>query len=99
MPKILTLASYTAEGAKGLLKDGGTKRRAAVEGLITSLGGTLEAFYFAFGENDIVAMSAMPHPLWGGRWHSWRGFKLKQPADPVPAPVSQRPCFSVPPWS
>ena len=60
MPKILTLASYTTQGAKGLLKDGGTKRRAAVKELITSLGGTLEAFYFAFGENDIVAIADVP---------------------------------------
>ncbi len=60
MPKILTLASYTAEGAKGLLKDGGSKRRTAVEQLINSLGGTLEAFYFAFGENDIIAITDVP---------------------------------------
>ena len=31
MPKYLFQASYTTEGAKGLLKEGGTKRRAAVE--------------------------------------------------------------------
>ncbi len=49
MPKYLFQASYTAEGAKGLLKEGGTKRRAAVEQLIKSVGGTLEAFYFALG--------------------------------------------------
>src|SRR5258708_38821107 len=52
MPKYLTVASYTAEGAKGLLKEGGTARRAAVEELMKSLGGRLEAFYFAFGDND-----------------------------------------------
>jgi hypothetical protein len=29
MPKYLLEVSYTAEGAKGLLKEGGSKRRAA----------------------------------------------------------------------
>ena len=33
MPKYLAHASYTAEGLKGLLKDGGSKRREAVEQL------------------------------------------------------------------
>jgi hypothetical protein len=30
MPKYLVQASYTEEGLKGLLKDGGSKRREAV---------------------------------------------------------------------
>ena len=46
MPKYLYQVSYTAEGAKGLLKEGGSKRKAAAEGLVKSLGGKLEAFYF-----------------------------------------------------
>ncbi len=53
MPKYLIDASYTAEGAKGLLKDGGTKRRQAAEAALKSAGGTLEAFYFAFGDDDV----------------------------------------------
>ena len=36
----------------GLIKDGGSKRRAAVETLVKGLGGRLEAFYFAYGEAD-----------------------------------------------
>ena len=52
MPKYLTVASYTSDGAKGLLKEGGTARRAAVEKLMKSVGGRLETFYFAFGDND-----------------------------------------------
>ena len=60
MPKYLLRATYTAEGVKGLMKDGGTKRQAAAHRLIESLGGTLEAFYFAFGETDIVAIADMP---------------------------------------
>ncbi len=50
MPKYLLEVSYTAEGAKGLMKDGGSKRQQAARTLIESLGGKMEAFYFAFGE-------------------------------------------------
>jgi uncharacterized protein with GYD domain len=60
MPKYLTVASYTAEGAKGLLKEGGTARRAAVEKLMKSLGGRLEAFYFAFGDSDAYIITDGP---------------------------------------
>jgi uncharacterized protein with GYD domain len=60
MPKYLTVASYTAEGAKGLLKEGGTARRALVEKLMKSLGGRLEAFYFAFGDNDAYIITEGP---------------------------------------
>ena len=52
MPKYLIKASYTAEGAKGLMKAGGTARRAAVQKMIEGLGGKLEAFYFAYGADD-----------------------------------------------
>jgi uncharacterized protein with GYD domain len=60
MGKYLIAASYTAEGAKGLLKDGGTKRREAAEQAIQSAGGRLEAFYFAFGENDAYLIVDAP---------------------------------------
>jgi len=59
---ITASASYTAEGAKGLLKEGGTKRRPAAEQAIKSAGGKLEAFYFAFGDSDaFVIMDAPDH--------------------------------------
>ena len=60
MPKYLSIASYTAEGAKGLLKEGGSARRAVVEKLIESAGGRLEAFYFVFGENDVYSLADLP---------------------------------------
>ena len=60
MPKYLIEASYTSEGAKGLLKDGGTKRRQAADAAIKSTGGKIEAFYFAFGENDAVILADAP---------------------------------------
>ena len=60
MPKYLITASYTAEGAKGVLKEGGTKRRQAAEQAIKSAGGKLEAFYFAFGDNDAFVIVDAP---------------------------------------
>jgi uncharacterized protein with GYD domain len=56
MPKYLVEGSYTVDGIKGVLKDGGTGRRAAVEAAVKAAGGKLEAFYFAFGDNDIIAI-------------------------------------------
>ena len=60
MPKYLFQASYTEEGLKGLLKEGGSKRRAAVEEAIKGLGGTLEAFYYAFGDTDVFTLVDLP---------------------------------------
>jgi len=60
MPKYLFQASYTAAGVKGLLKEGGTSRRAAVEQVVNGLGGCLETFYYAFGSDDVVAIVDLP---------------------------------------
>lgn len=60
MPKFLTVASYTAEGLKGLLREGGSARRAAVEQAVKGLGGRLESFYFAFGDDDAYVVSEVP---------------------------------------
>ena len=63
MSKYLIQACYTAEGAKGLMKAGGTARRAAVQKMVEGLGGRLEAFYFAFGENDAHVILDLPDNL------------------------------------
>jgi uncharacterized protein with GYD domain len=60
MPKYLIKASYTSEGAKGLMKDGGSKRRQAAEQAIASAGGRLEQFYFAFGDADAYVIIDAP---------------------------------------
>ena len=60
MPKYILQVSYTVEGAKGVAKDGGSKRREAARALVESLGGKLDAFYFAFGEMDVFAIVDMP---------------------------------------
>jgi uncharacterized protein with GYD domain len=60
MAKYLFQASYTADGAKGLIKDGGSKRRQGAEAAIKSVGGKLEALYFGFGSNDVYAIVDFP---------------------------------------
>ena len=60
MPKYLILGSYSDEGLKGLLKEGGSKRRDAAEQSVKGLGGRLEAFYYAFGNDDFVVIADLP---------------------------------------
>ncbi len=60
MPKYMLKASYTNEGAKGLMSKGGTARRDALEQSVSGLGGTLEAFYFAFGDDDVFITAELP---------------------------------------
>jgi hypothetical protein len=49
VPKYLLETSYTAEGTKGLMKEGGSVRRKKVEATVKELHGKLEGFYYAFG--------------------------------------------------
>ena len=60
MPKYLMQVSYTATGAKGLLKDGGTKRVAAAKAAVQSVGGSLDAMYYAFGDHDVIVIADVP---------------------------------------
>lgn len=60
MPKFLIQLSYTPEGVKGLLKDGGSARRKAAADVLAQFGGTIEAFYFAFGADDAVLIVEVP---------------------------------------
>jgi uncharacterized protein with GYD domain len=60
MSKYMFRCSYTTEGLKGLLKDGGSKRREVVEQLMKAQGATLEAFYFALGDDDLIIIGDAP---------------------------------------
>jgi len=60
MAKYLIQASYTAEGAKGVLTDGGTGRRKAIEQMLAGMGGRLECLYFGFGESDAYLIVEVP---------------------------------------
>jgi uncharacterized protein with GYD domain len=61
MPKYMIIGSYTAEGAQGVLKEGGSGRREAAQTVIESLGGTLESFYLAFGTDDWYVTADLPN--------------------------------------
>ena len=60
MAKYLLEASYTQEGLKGLMKEGGTARRAAAEAAVKSVGGSVESFYYVFGDDDVVIIGDLP---------------------------------------
>jgi uncharacterized protein with GYD domain len=58
--KYLVKASYTTEGARGLMKEGGSARRAAVQKMAEGLGGKIESFYYAFGADDVYVIADFP---------------------------------------
>ena len=60
MGKYLFQASYTQAGLAGLLKEGGTKRQAALAETVASAGGTLESLYYAFGKSDLYITADLP---------------------------------------
>ncbi len=60
MAKYLIEGSYTVDGIKGVLKEGGTARREAVTAAMKSLGGRVESIYFAFGDTDVYVIVEAP---------------------------------------
>ena len=60
MPKFLFNAGYTSAGIEGLQREGGTGRKAMFSAMIEKLGGSLEAFYYAFGPDDLIIIADLP---------------------------------------
>jgi uncharacterized protein with GYD domain len=60
MPKYLWQVAYSSDGVKGVVKEGGTGRRAEAKNLVEALGGTMEAFYYAFGDADCIVIADLP---------------------------------------
>ena len=60
MAKYLFHGNYTQEGLKGLLKEGGSSRREAVRQALKGLGGSLDAFYYGYGDTDIFCIADLP---------------------------------------
>jgi uncharacterized protein with GYD domain len=60
VPKYLVEVKYTLDGMKGLKAQGGTARVAASKALIEEVGGSIESFYFAFGDRDAVIIADLP---------------------------------------
>ena len=60
MSKYLIRGSYEPDGVKGLMREGGSKRLAAATAAIESVGGSIDSFYYAFGDNDVVGICDFP---------------------------------------
>ena len=60
MAKYLLKVSYSPEGIKGVMKEGGTSRATTIEKILASVGGSLESFYFAFGTDDVYVIAEVP---------------------------------------
>jgi uncharacterized protein with GYD domain len=60
MPKYLLKATYTPQGIKGLMADSASGRRSDVTAAIKAAGGTVEAFYFCFGDDDVIVIADVP---------------------------------------
>lgn len=60
MTKYLFEANYVGDGIKGLMREGGSKRRDALVEALNSVGGSLECFYYAFGDTDVLGVFDVP---------------------------------------
>ena len=60
MKKYLIKGSYNSNGIKGLIEDGGSQRKLAVEKMLAGMGGKIESFYYAFGEHDVYVVAELP---------------------------------------
>ncbi|MBM7804446.1 uncharacterized protein with GYD domain [Geodermatophilus bullaregiensis] len=60
MPRYLFIGRYSAQGSKAVLAAGGTARRAAIEKMVSDLGGRVESFDFAFGSDDVYTIVDLP---------------------------------------
>jgi len=60
LPKYLIQASYTREGIQGLVGDSASGRRADVQAAVKAIGGKVEAFYYAFGPDDVIIILELP---------------------------------------
>ena len=60
MPRYLFAGSYSPQGSKAVLAAGGTARRAAIEKMVSDLGGRVETFDFAFGSDDVYTIVELP---------------------------------------
>jgi uncharacterized protein with GYD domain len=60
MSKYMLMASLKPEAVQGIMKEGGVGRKNYIENFIKEAGGTLESFYYAFGETDVFVVADMP---------------------------------------
>lgn len=63
MKKYLIKGTYSPEGTKGLMQEGGTGRKMAIEKMLAAMGGKVESFYYAFGEDDVILIVELPDDI------------------------------------
>jgi uncharacterized protein with GYD domain len=56
MAKFLIHGKYTQAGFQGVVKEGFGAREAYIRTLMESVGGKVEAFYFAYGQDDVIVL-------------------------------------------
>jgi len=57
---VISADSYTVDGIKGVVKEGGSGRRDAVAAALKTFGGKIESMYFAFGDTDVYVIVDAP---------------------------------------
>ena len=60
MSKYLVKGKYATDGVQGLMMEGGSNRRDAATAAIESVGGSVDSFYFAFGDADVIGICDFP---------------------------------------
>jgi uncharacterized protein with GYD domain len=63
MKKYLIRGTYSAEGTKGLMAEGGSGRKDAIERMLAGMDGKLESFYYAFGSDDVILIVELPDDI------------------------------------
>ena len=56
MAKFFVRAKYSPAGIQGAVREGFAAREAYIRSLIESLGGRVESWYYAYGEDDIIVI-------------------------------------------
>lgn len=60
MPKYMIQAQFSEGSLKGTIEEGGTARHQAVKAAVESMGGTLDAYFYTFGDYDVIGIAEMP---------------------------------------
>jgi len=60
MAKYLLKVRYTGDGIKGVMRDGGSARFSAAQDVAKGVGGSVESFHFAFGDDDAFLICELP---------------------------------------
>jgi uncharacterized protein with GYD domain len=61
MPKFMFKAVYSQAAVQGTLKEGFAAREAYIRQLLEGVGGKIEAFYWAYGDDDAILIVDEPN--------------------------------------